>query len=115
MQRPPEISCAIATILEGDDLHPANADGHWKPIASSDFHVVVPSVIGSSWTSPEGKRGTVLINHTTSAQKARVKLRGAAGAAIELQWDSGRKEKGRVEAGVLELEMPALSSLVVRS
>ncbi len=114
MERPPQISAAIATILEGDDLHPSNADGHWKPSAVSDFHVVVPAVIGSSWTSPEGKSGTVLINHTTAPQKAEVRLRSAAGGAVEVQWDSGRREKARLTEGVLEIEMPALSSLVIR-
>ncbi len=74
----------------------------------------MPAVIGSSWTSPEGKRGTVLINHTTAAQKARVRLGATADGALEVQRDSGRREKARVQDGALEIEMPALSSLVIR-
>ena len=116
MERAPEISCAIATVLEGDDLHPTSADRSWKPSSGSDFHVVVPSVLGSSWTSPEGKRGTVLINHTTGAQKARVRLAGLRSAAnVAVQWASGRSERARADEGVLELEMPPLSSAVIRT
>jgi hypothetical protein len=114
MERPPRIECAAGMILEGDDLHPMNADGHWKPSGPSEFHLVMPSVLGSSWTAPDGARGTVLVNYTLQPQDAVVTPAGGAGARAEIVRDDGSRSRATARDGTIAVTLPPLSSLVIR-
>lgn len=68
MLRAPKIDCASAGVLCGDG-----------------FDISIPSVLGSSWQSADGKTATVLVNHTGEDQTvvADVRTRSAKGTMTD--------------------------------
>ena len=117
MERPPRIECGVGRILEGDAAVTGRESGSWRRDAGGAFHLVVPAVLGSSWTAPDGVRGTVLVNHTTEEQTASVSPAGGAGqdtATAVIVRDDGSRETASLTNGSLTATMAPLSALVIR-
>jgi hypothetical protein len=114
MERSPRIECRIGRILEGDIGHPRNADREWKPEGDTDYNLAIPSVLGSSWTSPEGEKGTILVNYTRDQQEALVVLRYDTGDRVSLIWQDGRVEKKKINNDGFSVTMSPLSAVVIK-
>lgn len=86
---------------------------HVAEVDDDCFTVAVPAVLGTSWNAPDGRHGTVLVNHTTEAQEAVVTLGHGSETSLTVTYDSGEAVGVAPEKGSFMLSLPPLSSAVV--
>ena len=113
MLRAPRIECAVGKVLEGDDLHPSNADGLWKPQPDAGYRLLIPAILGSSWKAPDGSEGSVFINHTLESRTAVIDLRTGKNADARFILSNGSSGSLRIENGMLNLTLSPLSGVVL--
>lgn len=98
MERAPVIECGVGKVLE------------------AEFHKLeMPAVLGSSWTSPSGIKGTVLINYTAQEQDIRVTLRYDTGDYVLAMDTQGNRQKIKVQQNSFTCKMKPYEAWVVKN
>lgn len=98
MERAPVIECGFGKVLE------------------AEFHnLEMPAVLGSSWTSPSGEKGTVLVNYTAQEQAVRVTLRYDAGDLLMVTDARGGGRKIKSEHNGFSCKMKPYEAWVVKN
>lgn len=98
MERPPVIQCDIGKIIE------------------AEFHKIeIPAVLGSSWSSPEGHKGTILVNYTAKEQDIFVTLRYDAGSNGQLISTQNGLQTISVQKNGFAYKMKPYEALVIKN
>jgi len=96
MEKPPVIECGTGKVLE------------------AEFHKLhYPAVLGSSWTSPDGRKGTVLVNYTNREQTFRIRFRYDAGKSVTVTDARGNKRTFEIADGGFEAAIGPYAAWVV--